>query len=106
LGGWGYSPDYLPTGEALFSAGGSFNLGSYNDPTANRLITESLTSNGSGQFFAYENYLADQIPVLWQPNVNLVLPFEISKDLGGVSPINTLQTLTPESWYWKTPSRS
>jgi len=43
-----------------------------------------------------------QLPVVWEPN-NGVVPFEISKHLSGVTPINTLYTLTPEYWCWKTP---
>jgi peptide/nickel transport system substrate-binding protein len=96
VGTWIYVSDYLPTGEWLFSSGAAQNNGFYDDPIANRLISKTLTSSGLRYMFAYENYLAQQLPDIWQPNVNDVTPFEVSKNLGGVSPINTLGTLTPE----------
>jgi peptide/nickel transport system substrate-binding protein len=104
-GGWLFEPDYMPTGEHLFSEGADANSGSYHNAAAERLITETHTSNKLGDLHAYENFLAESLPVLWQPN-NQLSPYEISKDLGGVSPINTLGSLTPEYWYWKTASRS
>ena len=79
--GWAYAPDYLPTGDYLFSNGASLNAGSYDDPTANRLIAKTLTSSDLSDMFDYENYLAQKLPVLWQPN-NDVNTFEVSKDLG------------------------
>jgi peptide/nickel transport system substrate-binding protein len=103
--GWAYAPDYLPTGEYLFSGGASINAGSYNDPTANRLIAKTLTSSDLGDMFDYENYLAQQLPVVWQRD-NDVNTFEVSKGLGGASSFNGYGALTPEYWYWKTPSRS
>ncbi len=45
--------------------------------------------------FDYENYLAEQLPVVWQPT-NDVTPFEVSKDLGGASSFNSYGALTPE----------
>jgi len=74
--------------------------GSYDDRRANALIAASLASARSTQLYNYENYLAKQLHVIWQPES--VAIFEVAKDLGGASPINTLGTLTPEYWYWKT----
>ncbi len=106
FGGWFYIPDdSLPTGEELFVKSSPNNFGRYDDPTADRLIAETLASNRLGTLFEYENYLAEQLPVVWQPN-DSVRPFEVSRNLGGVAPINSLETLTPEYWYWKTPNRS
>lgn len=106
LEGWAYSPDYLPTGEDLFLKGAVSNWGNYDDATMNRLIGDTLTSNEPRYLLAYDTYAAKQLPVIWEPTDNLVTPYEISKNLGGVSPINSLQTLTPEYWYWKTPNHS
>ncbi len=104
-GGWAFYPDYLPTGENIFAGGSATNVGGYENTNANRLITETLVSKRLGYLFDYENYLATQVPVIWQPDNSLTV-FEVSKNLGGVSPINALITLTPEYWYWKTSSRS
>jgi peptide/nickel transport system substrate-binding protein len=103
--GWVYEPDYLPTGEYLFSNRASINAGSYSDTTANHLIAKTLTSSDLGDMFDYENYLAQQLPVIWQPT-NDVTTVEVSKGLGGASSFSSYSALTPEYWYWKTPSRS
>ncbi|SIS58058.1 peptide ABC transporter substrate-binding protein [Alicyclobacillus vulcanalis] len=59
-----------PSGEQLFEPGGLDNFG-YNDPTADKLIaktTEPVSSQAENtkNFFAYEDYIAKQLPVLWQ----------------------------------------
>jgi peptide/nickel transport system substrate-binding protein len=96
-GGWVYSPDYLPTGEELFQTAASANYGSYNDPTADKLIATTTTSSAASGMFAYENYLVKSIPVLYQPNPAYALS-EISTKLGGVTQESTLN-VTPEFWY-------
>ena len=45
----------------------------------------------------YENYLAQQLPVVYQPNY--ANPFnEIATNLTGATPLNVLQAITPENW--------
>ena len=110
-GSWIYAPAIMPTGDSLFYRDAGTNAGSYDDATADRLISESEAPDYSGglfnrqALFDYENYLAEQLPVIWQPNGS-VAAYEISKNLGGVAPVNSLGTLTPEYWYWKTANRS
>jgi len=97
-GGWIYSPDYEPTGEEIFETGAGSNSGSYNDTTNNSLIHQTNVSSSSSVFFQWENYLAKQVPVIWQP-----VPLgtdEIINNLHGVTPINALLNLTPEYWYF------
>jgi len=95
-GGWIFAPDYYPSGEVLFQTGASSNAGTYTDPQADTLI--KATTQGTADLFAYENYLAQQLPVVWQPQA--VTVFEVNKKLQGVMPINSLQTLNPEDWYF------
>jgi len=95
-GGWIFAPDYYPSGEDLFQTGASSNGGSYSDPHADTLI--KATTQGNADLSAYENYLAQQLPVVWQPNAVTVA--EINKKLVGVTPINALLTLNPEDWYF------
>ena len=95
-GGWIFAPDYYPSGEVLFQTGASSNAGSYTDPKADTLI--KATTQGNADLIAYQNYLAQQLPVVWQPNP--VTVFEVNKKLQGVMPINSLQTLNPEDWYF------
>jgi peptide/nickel transport system substrate-binding protein len=97
-GGWIFSPDYLPTGEEIFQTGAGSNSGNYNDSTNNKLITETNHSSSLSIFDKWENYLAKQLPVIWQP---IGTPIgELSKNLGGTLPNNALLNLTPEYWYF------
>jgi peptide/nickel transport system substrate-binding protein len=95
-GGWIFAPDYYPSGEVLFQTGASSNAGSYSDPKADTLIKS--TTIGNATLAAYQNYLAQQLPVVWQPNP--VTVFEVNKNLQQVTPINSLQTINPEDWYF------
>ena len=81
---------------SLFQTGASSNAGSYSDPKADTLIKS--TTIGNATLAAYQNYLAQQLPVVWQPNA--VTVFEINKNLQRVTPINSLQTINPEDWYF------
>jgi peptide/nickel transport system substrate-binding protein len=94
--GWIFAPDYYPSGEDLFQTGASSNGGQYSNPTADTLI--KATTQGNANLYAYENYVAKDLPVVWQPNPVTVL--EINKNLQGVVPANPLLTLNPETWYF------
>jgi peptide/nickel transport system substrate-binding protein len=97
-GGWTYSPDYEATGDEIFSTGAGFNKMSYSDPTADALIKKTETSSNPAYFYQYENYLAKQLPVIWEPFAASEL-VEIGKNVGGVVPLNPVLSLTPEYWY-------
>ncbi len=94
--GWIFAPDYYPSGEDLFQTGASSNGGTYSVPEADSLI--KATTQGNADLSAYQNYLAEQLPVVWQPNPVTVA--EVNKKLVGVTPINALLTLNPEDWYF------
>ena len=95
--GWIYAPDYYPTGEAIFQTGAGSNSGSYSSSTndANIMATTSTNQN----LTTYQNYLAKQLPVVWQPNAAMSLT-EIQKGLTGVTPQNPLGQLNPENWSY------
>jgi peptide/nickel transport system substrate-binding protein len=95
-GGWIFAPDFYPSGEDLFQTGASSNSGSYSDPKADALIKS--TTSGTSSLAGYENYLAKQLPVVWQPIPITVT--EINKKLHGVTPLSPLANLTPETWYF------
>ncbi|HEY2354975.1 MAG TPA: ABC transporter substrate-binding protein [Gaiellaceae bacterium] len=95
-GGWIFAPDYYPSGEDLFQTGASSNGGQYSNPQADSLIM--ATTQGNANLAAYENYVAKDLPVVWQPNALAV--GEISKKLQGVGPPDPLLTLNPETWYF------
>jgi len=96
-GGWTYGVDPYPTGDQLFETGSGSNASNYSDPTANSLI--AATVHGPGTLTAYENYMADQIPVLWMPQPVYQIS-EIANDLHGALPQSPIEGLTPEDWYF------
>jgi peptide/nickel transport system substrate-binding protein len=96
---WIFSPDYYPTGEELFQTGAGSNAGSYSDPTADKLIKATDFSTNNSYFAKYENYLAIQLPYLWQPNT--IAANEVSKTVTGVTPFNSLDAILPETWHLK-----
>ena len=102
-GGWLFSPDYLPTGEEIFATGAGSNQGDYSDPTNDQLIrrdepellaqrssTSGRTTSPSSCRSSGSHLLAGEA--------------EISNKIGGVLPINALDNLTPEYWYFKASS--
>ena len=99
--GWIYAPDYYPSGETLFTPGGSFNPGSYKAPVPGAammttLITASVTQNIP--LTSYGNYAAKELPVLYQPNPTATDEFAVN--LKGVQPLNPLQNFMPEYLYF------
>jgi peptide/nickel transport system substrate-binding protein len=97
--GWIYAPDYYPTGEEIFSTGAGFNSGDYSDLTNDENTT--ATDDSSVNLTTYENYLARQLPVIYQPDYVTSLT-EIQHGLTGVTPQNVLWQIQPENWRWST----
>jgi peptide/nickel transport system substrate-binding protein len=100
-GGWSFAPDYYPSGEWVFAQGAPWNVGSYNDPTANQLVLATLTQ--PNELATYESYLADQLPVVWLPSPVQLL--ETRSSIRDVQP-SPLETLTPETWRQEVSGRS
>jgi peptide/nickel transport system substrate-binding protein len=97
---WIYVPDYYPTGEEIFATGAASNLGGYSDPTADKYIAATDHSSSLSSLYTYENYLATNLPVIWQPNAVVALT-EIGKNVCGVLPWNvSLMGWVPENWYF------
>ncbi len=93
--GWIFAPDYYPTGEELFQTGAGSNSGSYSDKTNDSNILATNTTQAP--LTDYENYLAEQLPVIYQPNAVTQLT-EVAKGLTGVLPQSPLQNIYPENW--------
>src|SRR5215471_8228549 len=98
-GGWSFVPDYLPTGETLFQCGAIANSGGYCSKTNDANIQKTLTSDNLQNMYTYENYLATQLPVMFQPNGVYSLT-EIVNNLKGVVPQNPTLGFNPENWYF------
>jgi peptide/nickel transport system substrate-binding protein len=97
--GWTFLPDYYPSGETLFLSGSRANPGGYTDATDDKLIRESLTTASSAPLYQWQDYLANQVPVIWQPNAVYELT-EVTNKLRGVVPQSTTLNLNPEYWYF------
>jgi len=95
--GWIFAPDYYPSGESIFQTGAGSNSGSYSNPAADKLILATNTTNVSLQ--KYEDYVAKDLPVVYQPNQVTSLT-EIKKGLHGVTPQSPLWSITPEQWRY------
>ncbi|HLI00689.1 MAG TPA: ABC transporter substrate-binding protein [Acidimicrobiales bacterium] len=102
--GWTFAPDFYPTGEELWLTGSVANEGNYSNPTADKLIRATLTdppAKEGAALTAYQNYLAKDLPVLWNPNAGT--PQVVAKGLGGTAlKPNALEYLDPENWYYVT----
>jgi peptide/nickel transport system substrate-binding protein len=98
-GGWTFYPDLLPTGESLFMSGAVANSGGYADPADDSLINKTLTSSNLQDMYAWEDYLAPKLPMMWQPNGAYQLN-EIANNLRGATPLNPSLNINPENWYF------
>jgi peptide/nickel transport system substrate-binding protein len=97
--GWSFSPDYLPTGEELFQCGAVSDSGGYCDSTDDALIAKTLTSANLQYMYQWQDYLAPQLPVEYQPNAAYTLT-EVANNLKGVLPQSPTLSITPETWYF------
>ncbi|RKT54857.1 ABC transporter substrate-binding protein [Saccharothrix australiensis] len=95
-GGWAY---HHPTGEILFSTGAGGNFGFYTDPRADELIDRTVTSDDLDVLYEYQDYIAEQVPVIFTPNFPIRL-FEVADDLRGFGPVNPYGMINPENWYY------
>jgi peptide/nickel transport system substrate-binding protein len=98
-GGWSFAPDYLPTGETLFLSGAIANSGGYSNPTNDSLIQTTLTNSSTSALYKWQDYLATQLPVMWQPNADYQVT-EVVNNLKGVTPQSPTLVINPENWYF------
>ncbi|MBV9094748.1 MAG: hypothetical protein JO132_12880 [Streptosporangiaceae bacterium] len=97
--GWSFSPDYLPTGEELFMCGAVSNSGGYCDKSNDTMINKTLTSPDLQYMYQWQDYLAPQLPVEYQPLAAYTLT-EVVSNLKGVLPQSPTLSITPENWYF------
>jgi peptide/nickel transport system substrate-binding protein len=98
-GGWSFAPDYSPTGETLFLSGSIANSGGYTNKTNDAYIQKTLTTDNPQAMYTWQNYLAAQLPVMFQPNGAYSLT-EIVNNLKGVTPQSPTLGFNPENWYF------
>jgi len=91
---WTYEPNFYPSGEQMFLSGAASDWGAYDNPHMNALIEAEMT--GMQPLSAFEQYAADQLPVLYMPNLeNLVETNRSLRCSIGWAP-NALQNFLPE----------
>ncbi len=93
-GGWIYAPDYYPSGETLFAPGGGFNVGTYSNAKLTAAI--KTTTFGTATLGKYATLAADQLPVLYQPELAAISEVKnnLKSKIGFVP--NPLQNFMPE----------
>jgi peptide/nickel transport system substrate-binding protein len=100
-GGWIYQSDLLPTGETLFASGAIDNAGRYSEPHNDHLIQATLRAKTPAALnqamYAWENYLAAQLPVVYQPLAPYLVETINNLHTG---PQNSTLTINPENWYF------
>ncbi len=97
--GWYFDPGYNdPDGSVLFGSTGVDNGGLYSSATANALISK-LGSGGYPALYAYENYIAKQLPMIWMPQLDEQIS-AVSSKLQGTYPQDPDGNIYPENWYF------
>lgn len=91
-----YYPVYA-SGERLFQSDAPVNLGRYSDAKADELIEASMRSADPAALQEYNDYLAEDLPVLWMPNpVNRVSAWKSS--IQNVGPQDPMLYIYPQDW--------
>ena len=99
-GGWGFDgPGFEPTGESLFATGAGSNSGNYSDPTMDKLIQATHTSNSLSVFDKYATYGTEQLPFMWVPEPEPYAVQAVSSMLKNVT-FSPLFTMFPEYWQF------
>jgi peptide/nickel transport system substrate-binding protein len=103
---WGMSdygsvgPFIYPTTDMVLNTTGSANTGDYSDTTADQLIHNSKFGTDPNALAKESNYLARQVPVIFQANQDIVWTWK--NTLKG--PANSFTSLSqyrinPEDWF-------
>jgi peptide/nickel transport system substrate-binding protein len=96
----GFTLDADPTTSSIFNTTGDYNLGAFSDPTADKLINDSVYGTDPTAVTNEASYLTKDVPALFIPNGDLV--YAVSKKIGG-APSSflalTQYAMFPQYWY-------
>jgi peptide/nickel transport system substrate-binding protein len=99
---WTFAPDYLPTGDTLFESGAPNNAGQYSDLHNDHLISATLDAHTASEFqqamYAWQDYLAGQLPVVYTPDAPTLIETVRGLDIGVQ---NSALDITPEMWFYR-----
>ncbi|HYB88171.1 MAG TPA: ABC transporter substrate-binding protein [Streptosporangiaceae bacterium] len=98
----GFTNETYPTTFGIFSTGGSFNGGFWNDPTTNKLINASVTGGNPAAVKAEASYITKVQPSLFQPNPDFIIVWKdnVSGQPAAIKAMTQYQ-LNPELMYLK-----
>lgn len=90
-----------PTGNGFFNTNAN-GQGNYSSTDADNLISATEYQPGLNQFFQYENYVSQQLPMIWMPWEQVGVNNVVASDLGGFTADedNPFADMFPESWYF------
>jgi peptide/nickel transport system substrate-binding protein len=97
--GWSYEPDFYPTGDEIFATGAESNPGDYSNPENDQNIRLTETTTSPTAMYTYQDYVATQLPVIWEPNPSEVVEVKRGFDIGPLSP-NEADGIAPWDWYF------
>lgn len=97
--GWSYEPDFYPTGDEIFYTGAESNPGDYSDATNDANIRATETTTSINAMYTYQDYVAKQLPVIWEPNPSEIVEVKKGFDIGKLSP-NEADGIAPWDWYF------
>ncbi len=102
IGGWSYDPDFFPTGEEIFETGAGSDVGDYSNPTNDKNILATNTApNAATEHTAlvkYQNFLAENLPGLYLPNVPEQFTM-YKNNLKGFLPQDVYDILYPQDYH-------
>ena len=75
--------DYYPTQDGVMNTTGALNMGAYADPTANKLMAQSIVAPTTAAIQKEVGYFAKQQPVLYFPVQDNILA--VSNKVGGLT---------------------
>lgn len=97
----GLFEDFYPTQEGVENPGAGFNAGDYDDPTANKLMNDSIHSANVDAVKTEANYFAHDLPVFYIANGDFTIAVNTHKV--GSQPdgwtVMTQQQWMPQYWY-------
>jgi peptide/nickel transport system substrate-binding protein len=97
----GEGNDAYPTTFGIFNTGGGGQIGDYSSRQADQLINASVSSGNPLAVSNEATYLTENLPVMWQPDQDLIWAWKT--DISG--PPDSFENLTqyyatPEFWYF------
>ena len=88
-----------PTGNGFFNTNAN-GQGNYSSPEADTLINDTEYQPGTSYFYQYENYIAQQLPMIWMPWEQTGIDNVVASNLRGFTADeeNPFNDTFPENW--------